>query len=228
MTGRRHRRPVAAATAAPTWPRGAAWIAQTRVGGFQLVEPRVLAEQLGRAIGASRIVDDADVLASLAHDHAQGAPWQLPAVAARPTSTDEVARALQVAADLAVPVVVRGAGSGLADGANAVDGCLLLCTERLDRILQVDDVDRLAVVGAGVLNGRLKAEATDAGLFYPPDPASSAFCSIGGNIATDAGGLCCVRYGVTSSYVLGLTVVLADGTVVRLGAAPPRGSPGST
>ena len=116
----------------------------------------------------------------------------------------------------AVPVVTRGAGSGLSGGATALDGAVVLCTEKM-RAVSIDPVTRIAVVQPGLLNAELKRAAATHGLWYPPDPSSYEFCSIGGNIATNAGGLCCVKYGVTTDYVLGLQVVLADGTAVRLG-----------
>ena len=124
--------------------------------------------------------------------------------------------AVRFAAAHGIPVVPRGAGSGLSGGASAVDGCLVVSTERM-RDIDVDPVTRTAVVQPGLLNAEVKAAAAEHGLWYPPDPSSFEICSIGGNVATNAGGLCCVKYGVTTDYVLGLTVVLADGSVVRLG-----------
>ncbi len=115
-------------------------------------------------------------------------------------------------------MVPRGAGSGLSGGASAVDGCLVVSTERMTAI-EVDPITRTAVVQPGLMNAQVKAAAAEHDLWYPPDPSSYEICSIGGNIATNAGGLCCVKYGVTTDYVLGLTVVLADGTAVRLGGA---------
>ena len=116
----------------------------------------------------------------------------------------------------ASPVVPRGAGTGLSGGATAVDGGIVLSTEQM-RDITVDPVTRTAVVQPGLLNAEVKKAVAEHGLWYPPDPSSYEICSIGGNIATNAGGLCCVKYGVTTDYVLGLQVVLADGTAVRLG-----------
>ncbi len=134
----------------------------------------------------------------------------------RAESAVDVQTAVRWAAAHRVPVVTRGAGSGLAGGANAIDGGIVISLERITGIT-VDAAAGVAVAGAGALNVEVKAAAAAAGLWYPPDPASSDICSIGGNIATNAGGLCCVKYGVTMEYVLGLEVVLADGTLVRLG-----------
>ncbi|GAA3525461.1 FAD-linked oxidase C-terminal domain-containing protein [Aeromicrobium panaciterrae] len=115
-----------------------------------------------------------------------------------------------------VPIVPRGAGTGLAGGAVAVDGGVVLSLENLDSI-RVDTTTQTATVGPGVLNGDLKAAVREHGLWYPPDPSSFRISTIGGNIATNAGGLCCVQDGVTRDYVLGLEVVLADGEVITLG-----------
>jgi glycolate oxidase len=115
-----------------------------------------------------------------------------------------------------VPVVPRGAGSGLSGGASSLEGGLVVSLERM-RAIEIDTASQVAVVEPGAFNAAVKAAAAEHGLWYPPDPASQEICSIGGNVATNAGGLCCVKYGVTSDYVLGLDVVLADGTLVRLG-----------
>jgi glycolate oxidase len=122
-----------------------------------------------------------------------------------------------LAARHAVPIVPRGAGSGLSGGATAVDGALTLVTTKMDRILEIDTGNLVAVVQPGVINAHLKAAVAAEGLFYPPDPASYEICSIGGNLGTNAGGLCCVKYGQTRDSVLGLEVVLADGRVIRTG-----------
>jgi glycolate oxidase len=112
--------------------------------------------------------------------------------------------------------VPRGAGSGLSGGSSAVDGGIVLSLERM-RAIEIDVATRVAVVEPGAFNAEVKAAAAAHGLWYPPDPSSYEICSIGGNVATNAGGLCCVKYGVTTDYVLGLDVVLADGTLVSLG-----------
>jgi glycolate oxidase len=113
-------------------------------------------------------------------------------------------------------VVPRGAGSGLSGGTSAVDGGIVVTLEQMTAI-EIDAATRVAVVEAGALNVDVKAAAARHGLWYPPDPSSYEICSIGGNVATNAGGLCCVKYGVTTDYVLGLDVVLADGTLITLG-----------
>jgi glycolate oxidase len=133
---------------------------------------------------------------------------------------------MQVASRYGVPVVPRGAGSGLAGAANAVDGCITLVMTRMDAVLDVAPADRLAVVQPGVVNKTLRDAVAGTGLFYPPDPASYDWCTIGGNLSVNAGGLCCVKYGVTADYVLGLEVVLADGRVLRTGRRTVKGVAG--
>lgn len=140
----------------------------------------------------------------------------MPLAVVRPHRTEEVQAVMRWASANKVPVVPRGAGTGLSGGATAIDGGLVLSTEKM-RDISVDTVTRTAVVQPGLLNAEVKKAVAEHGLWYPPDPSSFEICSIGGNIATNAGGLCCVKYGVTTDYVLGLQVVLADGTAVRLG-----------
>ncbi|NRD58866.1 FAD-binding oxidoreductase [Corallococcus exiguus] len=172
---------------------------------------------LAEVLPAEAVITDPDVLAAHRRDQAEWAPSSMPRVLVRPASTSEVQAVLRVATALRVPVVPRGAGSGLSGGANASDGCIVLSLMRMNRILEVDRRGMLAVVQPGALNGAVKAAAAEQGLWYAPDPASWEFSSIGGNLATNAGGLCCVKYGVTGDAVLGLEAVLADGTVVRTG-----------
>lgn len=133
---------------------------------------------------------------------------------------------LALAHDLRLPVVVRGAGSGLAGAATAPAGAAVLSTARLDRVLEVDAAERLAVVQPGVVTADLRSAVAAHGLAYPPDPGSVAFSTLGGNVATDAGGMCCVKYGVTGDFVLGLEVVWADGTVSRTGRRTAKGVAG--
>ena len=144
----------------------------------------------------------------------------------RPRTTADVAATLAIAHEHRVPVVVRGAGSGLAGAATAPAGSVVLSTARMTRILELDPVERLAVVQPGVVTADLRAAAAAAALAYPPDPGSVAFSTIGGNVATDAGGMCCVKYGVTGDFVLGLEVVWADGTVSRTGRRTVKGVAG--
>jgi glycolate oxidase len=141
----------------------------------------------------------------------------LPAAVALPASTADVSGLLRLASAHRVAVVPRGAGTGLSGGAAGIEGAVTIALTRMDRILEIDTANLCVVTQPGVVNATLKAEVAKAGLFYPPDPASYESCSIGGNLGTNAGGLCCVKYGQTRDWVLGLEVVLADGRVIRTG-----------
>lgn len=134
-----------------------------------------------------------------------------------PASTDEVSCLVRAAARHRVALVPRGAGTGLSGGAVAVDGALTVVMTRMDRVLEIDGENMVAVTQPGVINAALGRAVAEHGLFYPPDPASFELCTIGGNLAEDSGGLRCVKYGVTRDFVLGLEVVLADGSVIRTG-----------
>jgi len=178
--------------------------------------------------GAGDVIADPDVLASYRCDQAGPGllPAGMPAAVVRPRTTGEVQHAVRTAARHGVAVVPRGAGSGLSGGANAIDGCLVLSTERMTDLVELDAASMLARVQPGVVNARLGEAARGARLWYAPDPASFEFSTIGGNVATNAGGLCCVRYGVTRDALLGLEVVLADGRAVRIGGRTRKGVAG--
>lgn len=141
-------------------------------------------------------------------------------------STADVAATLRLATAHRVPVVPRGAGTGLAGGSSSRAGEVVLDVSRMNRILRLDPVEQLAVVQPGVLNADINAAAAEYGLFYAPDPASTAICSIGGNIATNAGGMRCAKYGVTRESVLALRVILADGRELRTGRETIKGVTG--
>ncbi len=141
----------------------------------------------------------------------------LPRAVALPTTTAQVAELVRIAAEMRIPVVPRGAGTGLSGGAAGIEGGLTIAFTAMDKIVEIDRENLVAVVQPGVINARLKAAVAEVGLFYPPDPASFETCSIGGNLGTNAGGLCCVKYGQTRDWVLSLEVVMADGTVIRTG-----------
>jgi FAD/FMN-containing dehydrogenase len=138
-----------------------------------------------------------------------------------PRSTDDVAAAVRVAARHRRPFVTRGSGTGLAGGATPVDDPVVIVTTRLNRVLEVDVDERVAWVEPGVLNLDLSREVAHLGLHYAPDPSSQQACTIGGNVATNAGGPHCLASGVTATHVVALDVVLADGSVARLGGLEP-------
>ncbi|MFC4565590.1 FAD-binding oxidoreductase [Nocardiopsis mangrovi] len=169
---------------------------------------------------------DPDILAGYARDQSQFTPSETPAAMLAPRTTAEVATAMTALHRHGVPVVPRGAGSGLSGAANATADSVVLSLHRMDAILEVDPANRLAVVQPGVVTAALRERASGAGLAYPPDPGSVEFATIGGNVATNAGGMCCVKYGVTGDFVLGLEVVLADGRVVRTGRRTVKGVAG--
>lgn len=141
-------------------------------------------------------------------------------------SIDDVAQTMRRASELGVQVVPRGAGSGLAGGAAAHAGQVVLDVSRMNRILHIDPVEQIAVVEPGVVNAAVNAAVAEHGLFYAPDPASTAICSIGGNIATNAGGMWCAKYGVTRESILALRVVLPDGRILDTGRRTIKGVTG--
>jgi glycolate oxidase len=149
-----------------------------------------------------------------------------PDAVALPRSTASVSRLLQFANEHRIPVTARGAGHGYVGGCVPVQGGVVLSLERLNRILEINTGDFVVVTQPGVRTQRLQNAVERRGLFYPPDPASRSECSIGGNIATNAGGPRCLKYGTTRDYVLGLEVVLADGTVTRLGSRTHKNKSG--
>lgn len=169
---------------------------------------------------------DPDLIASYRRDEADLCEAGTPLAVFRPAGTDDVVRAVRWAGKHGVPIVAQGARTGLAGGANAVDGCLVVSMVNMDRILEVDRSNRFAVVQPGVVNAALSRAAAAVGLHYPPDPGSWELSTIGGNVATNAGGMCCVKYGVTGEYVLGLEAVLADGRILRTGRRTPKGVAG--
>jgi glycolate oxidase len=174
-------------------------------------------EAIRTRLPSLRLLVEADAVEAYRYDRTPYVRAGQPLGVALPTTTAEVAELVRLAAQHRVPVVPRGAGSGLSGGANAIDGALTIALTRMDRIIEIDEANLVAVVQPGVINAELKRAVAERGLFYPPDPASYELCSIGGNLATNAGGLCCVKYGQTRESVMALEVVLADGSVVRTG-----------
>ncbi|HET7432332.1 MAG TPA: FAD-linked oxidase C-terminal domain-containing protein [Nocardioides sp.] len=173
-------------------------------------------EELRAALPGDAVLTEPDAMEKYRHDWSRDPSAGTPVAVVRARDAGEVQAAVRWAASHRVPVVPRGAGSGLSGGSSAVDGGIVLSLERMTAI-EIDPACQVAVVEPGAFNKDVKAAAAAEGLWYPPDPSSFEICSIGGNVATNAGGLCCVKYGVTTDYVLGLDVVLADGTLVTLG-----------
>jgi glycolate oxidase len=183
-------------------------------------------DELVARLPGGAVVTDPATTEGYRGDSASFCPAGVPLAVARPTSTEAVQEVLRWASRYRVPVVPQGARTGLSGGANAVDGALLLSLVRMDHILAIDEVDQVAVVQPGVVNADLSKAVAAVGLYYPPDPSSWEMSTIGGNLATNAGGLCCVKYGVTADFVRGLEVVLADGDVVRIGRRTAKGVAG--
>ncbi|MCX4676909.1 FAD-binding protein [Streptomyces sp. NBC_01433] len=182
--------------------------------------------QLRAGLPAEALITDPDVTASYAHDMASFCDAGAPAVVVLPRTVEQVQHVMRTATALRVPVVPQGARTGLSGAANASEGCIVLSLVKMDRILEISPVDRIAVVEPGVINAVLTRAVNEHGLHYPPDPSSWEMCTIGGNIGTASGGLCCVKYGVTAEYVLGLDVVLADGRLLTTGRRTAKGVAG--
>lgn len=161
---------------------------------------------------------DPEQLEAYARDRSVYDPDTLPLAVVRPRTVEQVRAVARFANDRRIPLVTRGKGTGLAGGVTPVHGGILLSLDRLNRILAVNPVDQTVRVEAGVITARINETLADSPLFYAPDPASAEISSIGGNIATNAGGFHCVKYGVTGNSLLSLKVVLADGSVIETGA----------
>lgn len=172
--------------------------------------------ELVAALPDGVVVTGAAAVEKYREDFARDGTAGTPVAVVRAETAEHVQAAVRWAAAHRVPVVPRGAGTGLSGGSSAVDGGITVSLDRM-RAVEIDPGSQVAVVEPGALNVEVKQAAAEHGLWYPPDPSSFEICSIGGNLATNAGGLCCVKYGVTTDYVLGMDVVLADGTLVRLG-----------
>ncbi|MEV7677390.1 FAD-linked oxidase C-terminal domain-containing protein [Streptomyces sp. NPDC088341] len=185
-----------------------------------------LVVRLRSELPAEALITDPDIMASYSHDMASFCEAGAPAVVVLPRSVEQVQHVMRTATALRVPVVPQGARTGLSGAANASDGCIVLSLTKMDRILEISPVDRIAVVEPGVINATLSRAVGEQGLYYPPDPSSWEMCTIGGNIGTASGGLCCVKYGVTAEYVLGLDVVLADGRLLTTGRRTAKGVAG--
>lgn len=183
-------------------------------------------EMLAAGLPAGALVTDPQVMASYARDMASFSAAGEPLAVVTPRTVEDVQHVMRTATAARVPVVPQGARTGLSGAANAVDGCIVLSLRKMDRIVEIDPVDRVAVVEPGVVNAVLSRAVAERGLYYPPDPSSWEQCTIGGNIGTGAGGLCCVKYGVTAEYVLGLDVVLADGRLLSTGRRTAKGVAG--
>ncbi len=186
-------------------------VVQARGGGAGLL--RAIESELP----GLRLLTDAIDRESYRRDETAYLPTGLPLAVALPETTGQVAGLVRLCGAHDVPIVPRGAGTGLSGGAAGIAGALTIAFTRMRRVLEIDRENLTVTTQPGVVNADLKAAVAREGLFYAPDPASYETCTIGGNLGTNAGGLCCVKYGVTRDAVLGLEVVMADATVLRLG-----------
>ena len=176
-------------------------------------------EKLAKIIGKDGVLRTPEDLAVYSYDgtFAEGTPQAV----VLPESTGQTSEIVKLAAEARIPLIARGMGSGLAAGSVPVSSdSIVVCFTRMNRILEIDTVNTAARVEAGVITAVLQAEVEKNGLFYPPDPSSIRHSTIGGNIACNAGGPRCLKYGVTGNYILGLTVVLADGRILKTGGKP--------
>lgn len=183
-----------------------------------------LVRELRRIAGGEAVRSAPSQLAAYSYDAAY--QQAAPAATVIPRSTQQVVDVMRLAADAQVPVVARGSATGLAGGSAPPDGAIVLNLSRMRSIRDIDPGDGVVVTEAGVLTADLHAAVEEAGFFYPPDPASLRQCTIGGNLATNAGGPRCLKYGVTRDYVRGLVVVLADGAVIETGGRTLKSSTG--
>jgi len=175
-----------------------------------------LTKRLRTIVGRDNVVTDPDAL--LVYESDGLTAWRLrPRALVMPGGTEETAEVIRALAEANVPFVPRGAGTGLSGGALALENAVVLSLARMDRILHIDAGNAFAVVQPGVANARLSAATRPFGLYYAPDPSSQTVCTIGGNVAENAGGPHCMKYGVTVNHILGATVVLPDGSTVRFG-----------
>jgi glycolate oxidase len=179
-----------------------------------VTNPQLL-DELRAALGHEAVATDAATLTAYAYD----GTWaeQRPAVVLHPRTTAQVSTILRLANQACIPIVPRGAGTGLAGGAVPIDGSWCLNLARMNRILAISPEDSIVVTQPGVVTATLQQAVEAVGLMYPPDPASLYMCTIGGNVGANAGGPRCLKYGVTADYVLGLEVVLPGGQIMRLG-----------
>jgi glycolate oxidase len=185
-----------------------------------------IVEELEGTLGQEKVSTDEVTLARYALDQGPVLDYQLPAAVVFAESTADVQSVVRCCAGMGVALVARGAGTGVSGGAHASRNCVILSLERMDRILDLNPDDETAVVEPGVVNAVLNEAAAAHGLMYAPDPASFRTSTIGGNVATNAGGLRCAKYGVTRDSVLALDVVLADGSLIHTGHQTFKGVAG--
>ncbi|MDA3903246.1 MAG: FAD-binding protein [Desulfuromusa sp.] len=177
---------------------------------------KAIIQQLIDKIGKENVITEAEDLLVLGYDATPGL-YHAPDVVVYPTSTEAVQDALQIARNEVLPITPRGSGSGLSGGSIPAKGGMVFCLNRMDKILQIDEENLTVTAEAGVITMDLANAVAEKGLYYPPDPASQKISTIGGNVMEDAGGLRCLKYGVTGDYVMALKCVLPDGSIITTG-----------
>lgn len=193
-------------------------------GAFDTIRIEMIAKEIIKRlegiVGTENVLTSEEDRICYAYDATQ--IRSLPDAIVRPISAGEVSGILKIANEEGIPVVPRGAGSGFSGGAVPVKGGIILSMERMNHILEIDEEEMITVVEPGVVNGDLQKEVESRGLFYPPDPSSMDFCTIGGNIGHGASGARAIKYGGTKDYVLGLEVVLPTGEITKTGVKTPK------
>ena len=179
--------------------------------------PQEIISELQAIVGPAYVLDSPEDKATYSYDGTCGIESGTPMAIVQPGSTDEVSAIVTLAHREGLVIVARGSGTGLSGGSTAIEGCLIVQLNRMNRILEVDAINLTATVEPGVITADLDAEAAKHGLFYPPDPGSMKISTMGGNVAENSGGLRCFKYGVTEDYLMGLEVVLSDGRVLWTG-----------
>ena len=182
--------------------------------------------ELANGLEDRQLARDEEALTVYSIDQGPTVERHLPLAVVWAESVEDVQHVVRSCAAHHVPIVARGAGTGVSGGAHATEGCIVLSLERMNRILDLNPDDETAVVEPGVINAELNAAAAPHGLMYAPDPASYKMSTIGGNVATNAGGLRCAKYGVTRDSVLALDVVMADGSLMHTGHQTFKGVAG--
>lgn len=191
------------------------------IAGYYEQMDKKIFQKITKIVGLSNCSHNLDELHCYSYDSSKHT--FLPEYVAHPDSTEQVAALVKLAAKHRFPIVARGAGSGTTGGSVPVDGGLVVSCSRLNRILEIDSANQIAIVEPGVITGEFQQELKTHRLFYAPDPASLKFCTIGGNIAECAGGPSAVKYGVTKDWIIGLEVVLASGEILTTGTRTEKG-----
>ena len=184
---------------------------------YNKVTPEII-EDLKKIVGERNVICDPESLEAYSHDEVAEKEYaKMPDVVVKPTSTEQISEIMKLANKHMIPVTPRGAGSGLSGGAVPLCGGIVLSVEKMNRILEIDKKNLMAVVEPGVVTNEINNAIKDDGLFYAGYPMSVETCYIGGNVAENAGGGKAIKYGVTSRYIMGLTMVTPEGDIINLG-----------